>query len=347
MVTKAEKKFLWQSADGKRWYVRRKGKYQRINAKPGTEAFDAEYWEILRGRVTPRTTWAALIEAYRNSDAWAAYKFRTRADYELCFDYILEKAGDRDMTKTTPRDAAAAQDANRHRVKFGNSVVSAMSVLAEHARVDLAWIKVNPFRGLAKRKVPEERKAPHIPWTDDAVAIFRAGATERERLVFELGLSSVQRPADWCGFTWSDYQEGRLALTQGKTGKALSLPVTAELAAVLDAARPAEAQGPILMAQGGTRMTYSGMAQLMLKARKRLGLEAYDLHALRYRGVMELAWAGCDDDEIMSYSGHHTKEMVIKYAGIARQQMRAETAAAKRGNRYGTKKEPDTGTDTH
>ena len=62
---------------------------------------------------------------------------------------------------------------------------------------------------------------------------------------------------------------------------------------------------------------------------------------------MELAWAGCDDDEIMSYNGHDTKEMVIKYAGIARQQMRAETATEKRGNRYGTKKEPDTATDTN
>ena len=30
-------------------------------------------------------------------------------------------------------------------------------------------------------------------------------------------------------------------------------------------------------------------------------------HAVRYRGVMELAWAGSSDDEIMAYSGHDTK----------------------------------------
>lgn len=345
MVTKNGKRFLW-TPDGKRWFVRRKGKYQRIHAAPGTEAFDAEYWEILRGRVTPRTSWAALIEAYRKSDIWAGLKGRTRADYERCFDYIVEKNGHKDMTRATARDATAAMDANRHRVRFGNYVVSAMSVLAEHARVELHWIKHNPFRGLRKREVPEDRRAPHIPWTDEAVAAFRAGATPRERLAFEIGLGSVQRPADWCRFNWSDYRDGRLSLTQGKTSKALALPVTAELAAVLDAARPADAEGPILVALGGSRLTYGALAQLMLKARKRLGVQAYDLHALRYRGVMELAWAGCDDDEIMSYSGHDTKEMVIKYAGIARQQMRAETAAEKRRNRYGTKNEPDTATDT-
>ena len=87
---------------------------------------------------------------------------------------------------------------------------------------------------------------------------------------------------------------------------------------------------PILTTQSGGWMSYRYMAQIMLKERKRLGLEAYDLHALRYRGVMELAWAGCDDDEIASYSGHATKEMVAKYAGEARQIMRARQASEKR-----------------
>ncbi len=45
---------------------------------------------------------------------------------------------------------------------------------------------------------------------------------------------------------------------------------------------------------------------------------------------MELAWAGCTDDEIASYSGHTSKKMIIKYAGEARQVMRARQAAAKR-----------------
>jgi hypothetical protein len=45
---------------------------------------------------------------------------------------------------------------------------------------------------------------------------------------------------------------------------------------------------------------------------------------------MELAWAGCTDDEICSYSGHRTKEMVAKYAGEARQIMLARSARGKR-----------------
>ena len=71
------------------------------------------------------------------------------------------------------------------------------------------------------------------------------------------------------------------------------------------------------------------MARVMVRERKRLELMAYDQHALRYRGVMELAWAECTDDEIASYSGHTSKAM-IKYAGEARQIMRARQAVAKR-----------------
>ncbi|MBJ2152632.1 hypothetical protein [Paracoccus sp. IB05] len=87
---------------------------------------------------------------------------------------------------------------------------------------------------------------------------------------------------------------------------------------------------PILIKRDGNPISYRYMADLMLKERKRLGLEAYDLHALRYRGVKELAWAGCDDDEIAAYSGHATKEMIAKYAGEARQEMRARQAREKR-----------------
>lgn len=86
----------------------------------------------------------------------------------------------------------------------------------------------------------------------------------------------------------------------------------------------------ILSLDNGNRMTYFYMAKVVRAERIRLGLEAYDLHALRYRGVMELAWAGCSDDEIASFSGHATMAMIRKYAGEARQIMRARQAHKKR-----------------
>lgn len=328
------KRYLWEKTPGV-FYVRRKGRYFRITAAPGTEDFDRQYWNILNGNSPARTSWRALVEAFRASDRWRELKPRTRADYDKCFDYIIGRAGDSDVARFTARDVGKMQDANAHRVRFGNYVASVLSVLCEYARADLGWLKDNPARGIRKRKVPEERKAPHLVPDDAAVAKWRAEALPLPRLILELGIGTVQRPGDLGRFTWGDYDGDSLRLVQGKTGKPLRLPVTAELRRALELAaanNPQEPSAPILIGPDGAAMKYRYMAHLMLTERRRLGLEdALDLHGLRFRGVQELAWAGCSDEEIEAYSGHASKAMVRHYAGEARQIMRARSAAEKRG----------------
>ena len=153
-------------------------------------------------------------------------------------------------------------------------------------------------------------------------------------LMFEIGFGSVQRPGDWVEFTWGDYGGDTLKLRQNKTDKPLLLPCTKVLKNALNIAKADLGFAPhparhILIRADRSKMDYHAMAKVMLRERKRLGLMSYDQHALRYRGVMELAWAECTDDEIASYSGHTSKAMIIKYAGEARQIMRARQAAAK------------------
>lgn len=328
------KRYLWEKSPGV-WYVRRKGRYYRITAAHGTEDFDRQYWAILKGNTPARMSWKALVEAFRASDRWRDLKPRTRADYDKCFDYIVTRNGDRDVTRLTPRDVVAMLDANAHRVRFGNYVAAVLSVLCEFARVDLGWLKDNPAKGVRKRKVPLERQAPHLVPDDATVSRWRAEALPLPRLIFELGVGTVQRPGDLGRFRWGDFDGEALRLVQGKTGKPLRLPVTAELKRELAkgyALTTPHPSDPILAGPDGAPMKYRYMAALMLAERRRLGLErAFDLHGLRFRGVQELAWAGCDDEEIEAYSGHASKAMVRHYAGEARQIMRARSARQKRG----------------
>lgn len=332
MVTR--KKFIWRHPAG-RIYVRIKGKLHRIKAAEGTPEFDAEYWAIMTGKRTQaKTSWKALMEDYRTSDRWISLKPRTRSDYDRIMDYLREKIGDRDVKALTRTDVIAAQKANSHRTRFANYIPQMLVILCEHA-IDLGWISTNPAKGVRALKTPTARKREHLPWPDWAVDKFRAEARDLPALIFEIGVGSVQRPGDWMGFTWGDYDGDSLVLRQNKTDKPLVLPCTEMLRRALDAAKQALivapiAGRPILIKRDGNPISYRYMADLMLKERRRLGLEAYDLHALRYRGVKELAWAGCDDDEIAAYSGHATKDMIAKYAGEARQEMRARQARQKR-----------------
>ncbi len=328
------KKYLWRHPAG-RIYVRIKGKLHRIRAAEGTPDFDREYWEILTGkRMQAKTSWAALMADYRTSDRWTGLKPRTRSDYDRVMDYLCEKIGSRDVKALTRADVIAAQKANAHRTRFANYIPQMLVVLCEHA-IDLGWIKHNPAKGVRALKTPDERKREHLPWPDWAVERFRAEASDLCRLIFEIGVGSVQRPGDWVGFRWGDYDGDTLILRQNKTGKPLVLPCTEALKDALDRTKahlgavPIAAR-PILIKRDGNPISYRYLADVMLRERKRLGLQAYDLHALRYRGVKELAWAGCDDDEIAAYSGHATKEMIAKYAGEARQEMAARRAREKR-----------------
>lgn len=328
------KKYLWRHPAG-RIYVRIKGRLTRIQAAEGTADFDREYWEILTGkRAQAKKSWNALMDDYIISDRWKNLAPRTRSDYSNVMEYLREKIGTRDVRMLTRRDIIAAQRANAHRVRFTNYIPQMLVVLSKHA-INLGWIKENQAKGTEFLKVPDEKKREHIPWTDAAVAKFRNEANDLCRLIFEIGVGSVQRPGDWVKFRWGDYDGDSLIVRQGKTGKVLILPCTEQLRAALDGAKASLgavpiAARPILIKRDGNPISYRYMADLMLRERKRLDLAAYDLHALRYRGVKELAWAGCDDDEIAAYSGNATKEMIEKYAGEARQQMRARQAREKR-----------------
>lgn len=329
------KKYLWPHPSGRIYFLKKDMKLIRMTAQEGTEAFDRQYWEILNGRhFEAKTSWAALMDDYRTSDRWTSLKPRTRSDYDKVMDYLREKIGTRDVKALTRADVIAAQKANTHRTRFANYIPQMLVVLCEHA-IDLGWIQNNPAKGVRALKTPEARKKEHLPWPDWAVEKFRAEAEGLPRLIFEIGVGSVQRPSDWLRFTWGDYDGDTLRLRQGKTDKPLILPCTAELKAALEKAKKMTgatpiAAKPILKQPNGNPMSYFYMAKIMRKERVRLGLEAYDLHAPRYRNIKELAWAGCDDDEIAAYSGHATKAMIAKYADEARQEMRARTAREKR-----------------
>jgi integrase len=338
-VNKWGKPGLWRHPNGQFYVVKtvggRKGYHGTIKAAHGTEAFDREYWAIRTGKASPaRRSWRALIASYRKTDGWLSLKARTRADYETVLIYIEDHNGDREVSRVTRADVTAAQDKNRHRTRFANYIGQVMSILCEHA-MDIGWLTVNPVKGFKHLPVPADRKRPHIPWTDAAVAKARAEMLPFPLLVLELGIGTVQRPGDLVGFTWGDFDGDTLRLVQNKTDVALVLPCTDALRAALIrhkaalpyAPHPAQ---PILANADGSRMTDRKVAAIFMRERKRLGLQAHDLHALRYRGVAELAWAKCTDEEIAAYSGHMSLEMVRKYAGPARQIMRARQAKEKR-----------------
>lgn len=232
-MPRISKKYIWRHPEG-RIYVRLKGKLHRITAAESTPDFDRQYWEILTGkRLQAKTSWSALMDDYRKSDRWTGLKPRTQQDYDKVMDYLREKIGTRDVKSLTRADEIGAQKANAHRTRFANYIPQMLVVLCEHA-IDLGWIQNNRAKGVQALKTPTERQREHLPWPDWAVEQFRAEAEGLPRLIFEIGVGSVQRPGDWVGFRWGDYSDDSPTLRQNKIDKPLVLPCTEELKTALD-----------------------------------------------------------------------------------------------------------------
>ncbi len=181
------------------------------------------------------------------------------------------------------------------------------------------------------------------PWPPKLIEIFRNAYPfqTRERMLFELMLGTGQRIGDCLEMHWSHLVGSDIWVKQNKTKKSLLIPVTRELSealsvhrAIWDAAET-DHKGLFILQKDMTKTkqpgpwAYRGAAEAKREARKQVGAQKFDNHAIRYTAATELLRAGCSDEQIAAVTGQSIK-MVQHYTRAERQKLRARTAQAKR-----------------
>jgi len=317
-------KYVYQKPGGL-YFWRRPGVAVKMQSEPFTDAWWSEYALLLKGTPPPPKgkTFRALIASYKRSDRFTTKAPRTRRDYDKVLAFIEDRLGGQDVGKVRRHHVVAWRDQNTGR--FADYLVQVLRVLFEHA-IDKGWRDDNPAKGVQTIYRPSgTRKA----WPDDLVQAARETATGDTLLLFELLVGTGQRIGDVLRMRWSDIAGDAIHVGQGKTGAELWVPFTDRLRETL---REAPRRGEtILTGKRGRPLSYRAAADRMRKLRAAIGAgEAHDTHALRYTTTAELAALGCDDDLIMAVTGHRTKMMVAKYAGAARQKVRAIEAQKRR-----------------
>lgn len=303
------------------YFQRRGWKTVRIVAEPGTSAFAVEYAAILNGAdllppITGRT-FRSLVQSYTRSQRYAGLAPRTARDYDKVLAWVEGKIGALAVDKMQRKDVIRARDANADRVRFANYIVQVLRILFEHS-IDLGWRLDNPAKGVSLIK---SDAAPREAWPEPKIEEFRMVAKGRTLLIFELALGTGQRIGDVLKMEWADIEGDGINVTQGKTGAKLWVPFTPHLQRVLSRT---EKVGATICAWGAGKPTsYRGAADLIMAVRREIGAEKYDIHGLRYSAASELAALGCSDELIQAVTGHATGAMVRKYAGAARQKVRA------------------------
>lgn len=320
--------YLHRRKNGDYVEFRRGGKSAWFKAKPGTDDFAVEYAKLLRGaELKPsKRNFAALVIRYKESHKYLKLARRTKSDYDKVLAWVVDVLGPLPVAGLRRKDVIRARDENADTMRFANYIVQVLSIIMEYA-IDIDWraAGTNPARGVDKLQSEEPAREP---WPPELIEAYRANATGRALLIFELCLGTGARIGDVLKMRWDGLKEGGIVIRQGKTKRAVWLPLTAPLRAALDAT---PRRGLTIAAQSnGLATSYRGAADLVMKVRKAIGAEAYDLHALRHSTASELLAAGCTDEQVAAVLGHSSARTVPIYTATVRQMERAREAQEKR-----------------
>ena len=274
---------------------------------------------VARGR-----TISHVIDRYQRSPEFDRLAARTKADYIKHLGFLSDRLGHLEPESIERhhvinwRDTWA--DHSPHRANYRLRI---LRIVMERA-IDYGLLPTggNPARGVSEVKYSRKERQP---WPDHLVAAARSSAEGRTALLFELLLGTGQRIGDVLAMKWSDFDGEAISVKQSKTGTNLWIPAPKRLLQALETAQRRSVF--ILTNHAATGpWSYRGAHDAIMKLRRQIGAESYDIHSLRYTATAELARVGLDDQQIMSITGHKTNRMVQLYAGAERQKARARMA---------------------
>ena len=196
--------------------------------------------------------------------------------------------------------------------------------------VKAGMVARNPVRDSEKVKTPAGEKSTGFhSWTEAEIDRFRAHHKlgTRERMAMELLLWTDQRRSDVVTMGKAQIQDGRLPVTQEKTGEILWLAVAPQLLEAIVAMKP-EDTSPFcfLMTRRGKPFSKESFGNFFKKACVDAGLPHCTAHGLRKATLRRMAELEMANKSMKSVSGQKRDETLAGYIEGANQKKLADSA---------------------
>jgi integrase len=277
----------------------------RLTGTPGTPEFLASLAEAHASRTTPaKGLFNGVIAAYRASPAYPKNTHTVRA-YAAHLADIEERWGKMPLAVVNDvrvRKAFLAwRDGMAHKPRTADMAMGVLKVLLGWAeeRVLVTANHAKPIGRLHKVDKSEDI------WTAEDLA--RAGDIESQevRWAVELGLLTGLRQSDLIRLAWGHDEGDIIAFRTSKRGKAVEIPVTPALRALLGRI---ERRGPMILTtkRGHRPWTADGLRSSFGKACEAVGIER-TFHDLRRTAATVLLAAGIDDTQVAIIMGWSLK----------------------------------------
>jgi len=318
--------------NGRRLYYYRRHGYPRV-ALPG-EVGSAEFMAAYAGAhayerhapgelIKPKST-RALVVGYYNHSYFTDLKPSTQRAYKNQLERFCDRYGHLSAVHVLTRHLddifEEMKDTPAQRANLRKRLRKVFRLA-----VKWDWRRDNPVR---ETDPPKYKAKGFIPWSAQDMAAFEArwASGTRERLAYAIFRYSLLRRSDACQAGRQHVKDGRLKMTQTKTGVEVDVPVLSELQAEIDAA-------PLgltfLVTQYGAPFTPAGLTKWFVGRAEMAGLKNRTPHGLRKATAAAIAEGEGSDKGIAAALGQQTTSEVGTYTKSARQAKLADDAFAK------------------
>jgi integrase len=313
------------------WVVRvGHGPRTRLRSPYGSAAFMREYREAVekpRIHGQPRDdegTFAWLWSMYRSSPAWAQLSPATKKQRNHLMSRSLELAGNQPLEIFTRKFIIAGRDARAATPSQATNWLKTMRAMFRWA-IDAEHIESDPTVGI--KPIKQGGSDGWHTWTAGEMVRFesRWPTGTRERLAYDVLLWTGLRRGDAARLGPLHVVDGEITIETEKTGRTITLPMLAPLAASL-AASPVGVETFIASADGRP-MAKESFGNWFEKVCETAGVPGR-AHGLRKAMAVKLAESGATDSEIEAVLGN---EMAPLYRRRASDKRLAATALARLG----------------
>lgn len=325
-----------------------------FTAKLGTEEFRAEYHAFMHpsevskpapaSRATPGTIddlldrymsvperlgpsaitqekIRAVLEDFRNGDRARGHRMVGTITFEAIDKIIAKKMIKTGTGNKTKGGIHAAKKLRKELIRLFDFAVKAK------------MIAVNPASQSAPVKIPvAQRSEGFHSWTEEEIAQFRGHHQlgTRERLAMELLLWTDQRRSDIVGMGKAQIKDGRIPVTQEKTGKTLWLPLAPQLLEAIIAMKPSDTSPfCFLVTKRGKPFERTSFGNWFKKACVAAGLPHCTSHGLRKATLRRMADLEMANKTMKSLSGQTSDRTLATYTEKADQARLADAAISR------------------
>ncbi len=324
---KTRGRYYYYYQEGRECKNKPEGQRVRIKAEP----HEPEFWQIvarLNGEPPPQSakgTFTALIEDYRKSPEYASLKPKTRVDYDRYMKVIEEAWGNLKVRGVKSRHVLELRDRFAQTPAKANHLIASLSILIVWG-IPREYAEINPCQSVKKLKTGKG----YAPWSWEAIDHFRQHAHPYMWQAAALALYTGQRKGDCLKMKWSDVNNGVLSVVQGKTEKAVWVPIHRDLQTVLS---QIERRSVFILTTSKGQPWASGFQaswrrQMDKPEMANLKEQGLVFHGFRKSAVVFLLEAGCTDAQVSAITGQ-TREMVEHYSLMVNQRRLAKEAILK------------------